>query len=239
MPRLVLLLALLAAPSLAPPVLAEDPPSAKPADVPVFAVLRIKAGDDTTFKVFPAKETETQKIRIVNETKQALKAWEEKKAAFLADKGNRGMLFLEPKPEVASCSVIASLPTEEEAKARAEEEQRKADGKYAVARVTGTDGIALVEVLPKKKLPEREKELKEQYTKEKQEYNAESKAWYADPRYVEPRKQAQLAGQPDPYPFTKTPPKKPLLERLKDGSKESWDTREEANKFAETARKGG
>lgn len=213
---------------------APEAPPGKEEEKPTYTVGKFVKGDDVTFEVFETKQYFVEKSRRLKEAKEELAKWEADKAAFLADKENRGFKYLELKPEYPNINIARDrFPTEEEARQYAQEKQQKAEGKFAVVSILGTDGFASVEVMSQKKIRAKEQSLKEEYQKSKQKWEAAKKAHYLIPAWIGCRQWAFEHGQPDCHPFTAPQPVIPKLTRLKT----DLESREAAEKAAEELKK--
>ncbi len=179
---------------------------------PAWAVIKIVRGEDVTFQALPEKDLAPERARITQEATEEIRIWEVRKDAFLKDKANRRKTFLEPKPESATASLAkAPFPTEAEARQYAEEQQKKAEGKHAVIRITGTDGQDTLEVIRQNKIKAKEAELRLDYQKQLSDWNDKKDAFY----------KAIKGGQPDAAgestAFEVPAPKEPKLTRIKEG----------------------
>ncbi len=191
---------------------------------PAFAVLRIVRGDEIRFQPVLSREAADEKARISREARSEIAAWELRRDAARKARTNQDQEFLELKPEPASVTTAKDrIPTEEEAHQYAEEQQKKAEGKYAVIRVTGTDGLSVLEALPQKKIRAREAELRAKYAGERDDWQARAKA-----HYERVARAGISGGQPadglnpvstsgSAWPFTQPQPREPRLVRLKEG----------------------
>ncbi len=188
---------------------AGDKPASK------FDVLKV-AGENTTFLVVPEDQVTAKKAELAKKDKEAEAAWTAARDAFMRDKANKGQPFLDPRPEASKVSVAKAFPTEAEARQYADAEQRKADGKYTLASVTGTDGRTAWEVLRQNRVRAREAELNRDFQKQKVEWQKRCDAWYT----------AQATVPPDQKrPFSDTKPLQPKVT-----SKGEYASQEDAQK---------
>lgn len=182
---------------------------------PKFAVLKVEA-DDTTFIVLPEDEVSAKKKEILKEAKEAEAAWASARDAFTRNKANKGQRFLDPKPEAPKVSVAKTFDAEAEAQQYADEEQHKAEGKYALANVTGLDGKSAWEVIRRNKARSKEAELNLDFLKQKAEWQTRCDAWYTAQATVPPELKR---------PFSETKPLQPKVV-----SKGEYASKEEAQK---------
>ena len=155
--------------------LAEDKPAPG-----AYCVVKVARGDDATLKPLATKDVDAERDTAVKAAKAEIADWEKKAAEFAKKKENKGLEFAEMKPEPATVTVAKDgFASEADAKTWADGEQDRLAGIYAIARVTGTDGIPLLEAIVQTKLKRHETELKAAYITQFNDYQTKSNAWYA------------------------------------------------------------
>ena len=177
-------------------------------DAPTFTVLKTTQGDDVTFLALPSAEAGAKQKELRDKAKKDHAAWEAAKEAFHQDKANAKKVFRDPEPAAFSVSVAkAGFASQADADAYAEDQQKKADGKYAVVKITSTDGANSTEIILMKKIRGKEKELEDEYLVANDKWQAGADAFYANP--------ANTGANP-PRTYNATKPTKPKVVRLRE-----------------------
>ena len=155
--RLVVLGMILAGPGL---LWAADAPA--PA-APTYVILRTDKGDDATVQVVTSDLAKTTKDKIHKDAKAALDSWQKAYDDFQKHHAP-GQKFTRKRPDDAKVSTVKDgIATKAEADKLAADEQAKADGTFAVVRITTDGGRESLEVLLDKKVRERQSALYDQY----------------------------------------------------------------------------
>lgn len=173
---------------------------------PKFAAVKIEREAEVEVIVLEAGEVAARKKEIKKEDDAALDKWKADQQAFLADKANKGMKFLEPQPDAAKVSVAKTFADKAEAQAFAEELQRKEEGKYALVKITDTDGEPNTTVMLERKIKGELAQMLSKYQEKLQNWEKRKTAYYS-----------QHGVDFSKNPFRDTKPTEPKLVKLKGG----------------------